>query len=57
MTSANINMNFSIDSKSFNSNSSKENSENLSGGGRDDDLFGSSQDLTKSTFDDEENDP
>ena len=56
MTSANINMNFSIDSKSFNSNSSKENSENLSGGGRDDDLFGSSQDLTKSTFDDEEND-
>ncbi len=56
MTSANINMNFSIDSKSFNSNSSKENSENLTGGGRDDDLFGSSQDLTKSTFDDEEND-
>ena len=47
MTSANLNMNFSIDSKSFNSNNKNENSENLTGGGRTDDLFGSSQDLTK----------
>ena len=54
MTSANINMNFSIDSKSFNSNNKSENSENLTGGGRTDDLFGSSQDLTKSTFDDDD---
>lgn len=51
MTSANINMNFSLSSKNF-ENKSSDNSENLSGGGRDDDLFGSSQDLTKSTFDD-----
>ena len=56
MTSANLNMNFSIDSKSFNSNNKSENSENVTGGGRTDDLFGSSQDLTKSTFDDDEND-
>ena len=56
MTSANLNMNFSIDSKSFNSNNKSENSENITGGGRTDDLFGSSQDLTKSTFDDDEND-
>ena len=56
MTSANLNMNFSIDSKSFNSNNKSENSENLTGGGRTDDLFGSSQDLTKSTFDDDEDD-
>jgi len=56
MTSANLNMNFSIDSKSFNSKNKSENSENLSGGGRTDDLFGSSQDLTKSTFDDDEDD-
>ena len=53
MTSANLNMNFSIDSKSFNSNNKNENSENVTGGGRTDDLFGSSQDLTKSTFDDD----
>ena len=56
MTSANLNMNFSIDSKSFNSKNKSENSENLTGGGRTDDLFGSSQDLTKSTFDDDEDD-
>ena len=56
MTSANLNMNFSIDSKSFNSKNESENSENLTGGGRTDDLFGSSQDLTKSTFDDDEDD-
>ena len=56
MTSANMNMNFSINSKSLKSKSRDENSENLTGGGRTDDLFGSSQDLTKSTFDDEEND-
>ena len=56
MTSANLNMNFSIDSKSFNSNNKSENSENVTGGGRTDDLFGSSQDLTKSTFDNDEND-
>ena len=56
MTSANLNMNFSIDSKSFNSNNKSENSENVTGGGRTDDIFGSSQDLTKSTFDDDEND-
>ena len=56
MTSANLNMNFSIDSKSFNSKNKNENSENLTGGGRTDDLFGSSQDLTKSTFDDDEDD-
>ena len=55
MTSANMNMNFSINSKSLKSKSNEENSENLSGGGRTDDLFGSSQDLTKSTFDDENN--
>ena len=55
MTSANMNMNFSINSKSLKSKSKEENSENLSGGGRTDDLFGSSQDLTKSTFDDDEN--
>ena len=54
MTSANLNMNFSIDSKSFNSNNKSENSENVTGGGRTDDLFGSSQDLTKSTFDDDD---
>jgi lipopolysaccharide assembly outer membrane protein LptD (OstA) len=52
MTSANINLSYAIDSKSFDSESSKDNSENLSGGGRNDDLFGQSQDLTKSTFDD-----
>ncbi|MEC8367105.1 MAG: putative LPS assembly protein LptD [Bacteroidota bacterium] len=52
MTSANINLSYAIDSKSFDSDSSKDNSENLSGGGRNDDLFGQSQDLTKSTFDD-----
>ena len=56
MTSANLNMNFSIDSKSFNSKNKSENSENLTGGGRTDDLFGSSQDLTKSTFDDDGDD-
>ena len=55
MTSANMNMNFSINSKSLKSKNKEENSENLSGGGRTDDLFGSSQDLTKSTFDDDEN--
>ena len=55
MTSANMNMNFSINSKSLKSKSNEENSENLTGGGRTDDLFGSSQDLTKSTFDDENN--
>ena len=55
MTSANMNMNFSINSKSLKSKSNEENSENLTGGGRTDDLFGSSQDLTKSTFDDESN--
>ena len=55
MTSANMNMNFSINSKSLKSKNNEENSENLSGGGRTDDLFGSSQDLTKSTFDDDEN--
>ena len=55
MTSANMNMNFSINSKSLKSKDKEENSENLSGGGRTDDLFGSSQDLTKSTFDDDEN--
>ena len=54
MTSANINLSYAIDSKSFDSESSKDNSENLSGGGRNDDLFGQSQDLTKSTFDDNE---
>jgi len=54
MTSANINLSYAIDSKSFDSDSSKDNSENLSGGGRNDDLFGQSQDLTKSTFDDNE---
>ncbi len=54
MTSANLNMNFSLDSKSFNSNNKSENSENVTGGGRTDDLFGSSQDLTKSTFDDDD---
>ena len=54
MTSANLNMNFSIDSKSFDSNNKSENSENVTGGGRTDDLFGSSQDLTKSTFDDDD---
>ena len=42
--------------KIFNSNNKSENSENVTGGGRTDDLFGSSQDLTKSTFDDDEND-
>ena len=52
MTSANINLSYAIDSKSFDSDSNKDNSENLSGGGRNDDLFGQSQDLTKSTFDD-----
>ncbi|MBL6591253.1 MAG: LPS-assembly protein LptD [Flavobacteriaceae bacterium] len=56
MTSANINLSYAIDSKSFDSDSSKDNSENLSGGGRNDDLFGQSQDLTKSTFDDNEGD-
>ena len=56
MTSANLNMNFSIDSKSFNSKNKSENSENLTGGGRTDDLSGSSQDLTKSTFDDDVDD-
>ena len=55
MTSANMNMNFSINSKSLKSKSNEENSENLTGGGRTDDLFGSSQDLTKSTFDDASN--
>ena len=35
------------------SNNKSENSENVTGGGRTDDLFGSSQDLTKSTFDDD----
>ena len=55
MTSANMNMNFSINSKSLKSKNKEENSENLSGGGRTDDLFGSSQDLTKSTFDDDVN--
>ena len=54
MTSANMNMNFSINSKSLKAKSKEENSENLSGGGRTDDLFGSSQDLTKSTFDDDD---
>ncbi len=54
MTSANINLSYAIDSKSFDSDSSKDNSENLSGGGRNDDLFGQSQDLTKSTFDNDE---
>ena len=54
MTSANINLSYAIDSKSFDSDSNKDNSENLSGGGRNDDLFGQSQDLTKSTFDDNE---
>ena len=54
MTSANINLSYAIDSKSFDSDSSKDNSENLSGGGRNDDLFGQSQDLTKSTFDNNE---
>ncbi len=56
MTSANINLTYAIDSKSFNSDSKNENSENLSGGGRTDDLFGQSQDLTKSTFDDDDDD-
>ena len=52
MTSANVNLSYSIDSKSFGSDSKNENSENLTGGGRSDDLFGQSQDLTRSTFDD-----
>ena len=56
MTSANINLTYAIDSKSFNSDSKNENSENLSGGGRTDDLFGQSQALTKSTFDDDDDD-
>ena len=56
MTSANINMSYSIDSKSLGSNNSRDNSENLSGGGRSDDLFGQSQDLTRSTFDNNDED-
>tara|TARA_X000000950_G_scaffold74599_2_gene93099 strand:- start:124 stop:2730 length:2607 start_codon:yes stop_codon:yes gene_type:complete len=56
MTSANVNLSYSIDSKSFGSDSKNENSENLTGGGRSDDLFGQSQDLTRSTFDDNDSD-
>ncbi len=56
MTSANVNLSYSIDSKSFDSDTKKENSENLTGGGRSDDLFGQSQDLTRSTFDDNDSD-
>ena len=56
MTSANVNLSYSIDSKSFGSDSKNENSENLTGGGRSDDLFGQSQDLTRSTFDDNNSD-
>ena len=56
MTSANVNLSYSIDSKSFDSDIKKENSENLTGGGRSDDLFGQSQDLTRSTFDDNDSD-
>ena len=54
MTSANINMSFSIDSKSLGEGSNKDNVENLTGGGRADDLFGSSDDLSRSTFDNED---
>ena len=56
MTSANVNLSYSIDSKSFGSDSKNENSENLTGGGRSDDLFGQSQDLTRSTFDNNDSD-
>ena len=56
MTSANVNLSYSIDSKSFGSDSKNENSENLTGGGRSDDLFGQSQDLTRSTFDNSDSD-
>ena len=56
MTSANVNLSYSIDSKSFDSDTKKENSENITGGGRSDDLFGQSQDLTRSTFDDNDSD-
>ena len=54
MTSANLNMSFSIDSKSIGEGSNKDNIENLTGGGRTDDLFGSSDDLSRSTFDNED---
>ncbi len=55
MTSANINMGFSLKSKNSKGKKSKE-SDNSRSGGRDDDLFGRADDFADSTFDNEEED-
>ncbi|WP_394332088.1 putative LPS assembly protein LptD [Kordia zhangzhouensis] len=56
LTSANINMNYSFSSKSFDGKGGG-NTDNTRSGGRDDDLFGQAQDFSDNrTFDDDDDD-